>query len=254
MHLPREEADDPRQRSPYQIERKRPEVAIMPRLAEALTFRQRDDLGDRYRVQNIVSQPGGDQQQRTDMIEALQQRPVVEGVCQRHRDPGIRNAKDHLEQLGALFRFPKTLHHGTGAADKQGLGGIQVGDAYEHKQEADRHSPADAGQTDFQARGQGGKHQVEAEAIEVFGTPMIQAHSDDAQSGQTDHRHVKLGLEVHIDNTGMAQPSGLARILYSFSLRSSVRREIPSRPAAISCRPPDFSSASRITCSSRPPS
>src|ERR1017187_5745409 len=83
--------------------------------------------------------------------------------------------------------------------------------------------------------------------------PPVQAHTDDAEAGETNRCNVELRLDIHIDNTVEAHLPVLAPVLYSFSRRSSVRREIPSSPAATSCLPPDFSSVSRITCSSSPP-
>src|ERR1035441_6922071 len=50
LHLSGKETDNPRQRSAYQIERKRPEITGMPGLAEWLPVGKRYGLRDRYGV------------------------------------------------------------------------------------------------------------------------------------------------------------------------------------------------------------
>src|ERR1035438_1911654 len=133
------------------------------------------------------------------------------------------------------------------------LGRSQVCDPDEYKQEADGHGPPDPRQTHFQSRCETRQDEVENKPVQVVGTKPLQDCPDDAHAGETDYRDVQLRLDLYIDSAGEAHTLVLARVLYSFSLRSRVRREIPSSPAATSCLPPDFSSASRITCSSNPP-
>src|ERR1035438_9401334 len=127
------------------------------------------------------------------------------------------------------------------------LGRSQVCDPDEYKQEADGHGPPDPRQTHFQSRCETRQDEVENKPVQVVGTKPLQDCPDDAHAGETDYRDVQLRLDLYIDSAGEAHTLLLARVLYSFSLRSRVRREIPSSPAATSCLPPDFSSASRIT-------
>src|ERR1035437_131762 len=161
------EAQQPSDGSSDDVQGKRPEITIAPRLRQPTVLRQGNHPGDWRRVHEEKHQ----RRRQEDTRSVFRRKEPAKCVTAGNRNGHAANTEEQTNRFYRVLGLPDTLHHRAGAPQRQSLAQGHLAHAYEDEEKIHRHRALNSRQVYLESGDQDASPQVAEEAQQVIGVP-----------------------------------------------------------------------------------